>query len=186
MKRFLILMLCLALCMGTVGCGSNGTGAQTDAKPKPGVTVDEVRSYITSGAVPECGVSLGGVMGDVRAAYLGKTELTETEDGTYSFLSDGISTFCTQKEDFALVALWTTGDCFKIPVGVSENDIIDLLGTPVSEATSPLTRLANANGTFTNPHTEKSYTMAENTFVIYFENGAAVGFGFYQTAALAS
>lgn len=126
MKKLLCLLLAAAVLLSLSACGGESASSVIESEPDAPLTTVNIADFVTKGQIPEIAVGLDGIMGDVRAAYMGK-ELSCVE-ADYWVLASGPDTFYVNKSDFGVTAIVTSDKAFGIPMMTDIAKITEFMG----------------------------------------------------------
>ena len=135
MKRFLSMLLCLALCAVFVSaCGGNSGG--NSSEPSAAETVKHeipVSQSVKDGIIPESAVKLGMSVDDAKAALnllsedgSGNDYYSETTRGSYKrlFCEGNHFYYDPQNKDNGIVAIVFFADLYDFRIGIDMMDVV--------------------------------------------------------------
>lgn len=173
MKKFLVILLALSLCLSMTACGMRETVAGEDAEKQenePLTTID-VLSVASAGTIPELTASLNDKMGEVRAAYLGKEPLSFESGDRFDTLAASDALYYINRDTFAVEAEVKLGEAFGIPTTATAEQVTAFLGTPTHSGNVSLD-LPFAD---TSAWTVQGYTCGDYTLDLMFNGSAFAG-----------
>ena len=183
MKKYIALILAFALVISLCGCGGNGNviDAGNDVSSEAPLTTVDIANYATVGRFPELNVGIGGIMGDVRAQYMGNSSLSYTsKPGIHILSCDSTSYYMTT--DYNVVAVMTNNEVFGLKNTTTPDKLAAFLGEPAVAGVPDLAKL-DPYGNVSGDKWSQSYTMGENTLVFYYLSGKLYATLLYKTGS---